>query len=257
MDLTTVTQALDELLEHRPHLPRPPGLERTVLAAWTNAPHLRPGAPDGPMAAVVAVTWPIGAEAGALRGHLVATTAIRDMVLHALTEPVPDPDGRWVIWAAAHAADNLPPAPNTAEVTGRANGRHQWVGAMEDLDVALALGLGNGWLAGHRDAAQRLVDQFADHVVALVGVERLTTTFLNVHTTGDDVVRAIETAAFHAAERDQDHPPPLPRQVPVPNRGPAGRAFTPLHQVNPATRNRRDTSPPPPPGPGHSPGPSR
>jgi hypothetical protein len=257
MDIATVTQALDELRRYRPHLPQPDDLARRVLAAWTGSAPTSSGSPNGPMAAVVAVTWPIGAQAGAARGHQVAAAALRDMLAHALSDLPADPDGRTVIWAAALAMDRLPAAPDTAEVTQRAHGRLQWVGDTDDLDVALALGLGNGWLAGHRDATQRLTERFADHVAELVGAQKLTTTFLNANLTGDDVVRAFETAAYHAAERDQDHPgsPPRPNAA---RSGPAvSRAFPQLRLVHPQDRNTPNTNRNPPSGPDRPAGPAR
>jgi hypothetical protein len=248
MDLRTVAAALDELLEHRPHLPRPVGLEQVVLTAWTSATPTSPDTPHGHTEAVIRATWPLGARAGADRGHRIAVAAIRDLVAHGLTDDGgPNPDGRWVLWACAQVADTLPARPDTTEVAGRVLGFHQWVGDADDLDVALALGLGNGWLAGHRDATDRLVEHFAAEVTGLVGAETLTTTFLNAYITGDDVVFAICTAAYLAAEHDQTAPPAAAR---TPNRAPVGaRAFTPLRHINPATRHRPNTAPPPPSGP--------
>ena len=250
MDLFTVAEALDELLHHRAHLPRPAGLEQMVLDAWTSAQPTSPDTPYGRTESVIRVTWPIGARAGARRGHQVAAAAIRDMVGHGLGTDVPNPEGVTMLCACAQVADTLPAQPDATEVAERMSGHLHWVSATDDLDVALALGLGNGWLAGHRDATDRLVEHFAAEVAGLVGARRLSTTFLNAHITGDDAVFAICAAACLAAERDQTAPPPTPR---TPNRTPAaGRAFTPLRRVNPTTRNRPNIGPPPPSGLGRA-----
>jgi hypothetical protein len=233
VDLLTVTTALNDLYARRPRLPRPPGLEHTVLAAWNSATALVPGAPDGPAAAVVRATWPLGAHAGVERGHGVASAAIRQMVGQWLNdEDEIDPDGRWVLWACARAADGLPARPDSGEVQGRLDDFHQWAGAVDNLDAALTLGLDNGWIAGHRDATDRLIAHFADQVAGIVGADALTTTFLTAQINGDDVVFAIAAAAYHASERDQQQAP-TPSAKTSPNRAPiAGRPFTPISQLN-------------------------
>jgi hypothetical protein len=232
VDLTTVTAALTDLYARRPRLPRPHGLEHTVLAAWNSGIGLVPGAPDGPAAAVVRATWPLGARAGANCGHEVAAAAIRQMVGQWLNdEDEIDPGGRWVLWACARAANGLPTTPDSGEVQGRLDDFHQWAGAVDNLDAALTLGLDNGWIAGHRDATDRLIAHFADQVASIVGPHALTTTFLTAHINGDDVVFAIAAAAYHASERDQQEAS-VPTQA-SPNRPPiAGRAFTPISQLN-------------------------
>ena len=247
MDLRTVTAALDRLHQQQPHLPGPDGLARAILTAWDTVTAQPSTSPNGRMLAVVTATWPVGARAGAQRGHRVAADAIRQMLAHALADPPGGADGRWIVWAAVKAADNLPPAPELGEVTTRADGHLPWIGPGENLDVALTLGLSCGWLAGHRDATTRLVEHFSDHITDLVGPDRLTTTFLNAHLTGDDVLRAIETFAYHTAERDQTNPPPDPTR---PDAGrAAARAFTPLRLVHtqPTTSPDPTATPPTPP----------
>lgn len=250
MDLAHVTDALNELYSRCRHLPRASGLAQVVLDAWVGAPTGPiPGLPDGPMGAVVRATWPIGAKAGAQRGHRVAGDAIRAIVADALRQPLDDPRAKWIIWSVADAVDNLPAEPDTREVLDRADGRYLWAVEADDLDIALAVGLDNGWRAGHRDATQRLVDQFAEHVTDLVGAQTLTATFLNAYITGDDVVAGIQIAAYHAAERDQENPP-----IPAGPGETVRRAFPPLSYLG---RHRAIGGTPPLPGPERGPTSSR
>src|SRR5262245_11695375 len=156
MDLPTVTRALRELYRRNPHLPRPDGLAQTVLTAWDGAAPTGLSTPFGRTEAVIRATWPIGATLGAQRGHQVTATAIRDMVGEGLAD-VPNPEGVALPWVCVRVADELPAGPDTTDVAARIRGLHQWVGTGEDLTAALAVGLGNGWLAGHRDATEALV----------------------------------------------------------------------------------------------------
>src|SRR3954470_6915659 len=109
MDLTTIEAALADLYAGAAHLPRPDGLAQTVLDAYndnTSGPN-RPGR----LAGIVAALWPIGAAAGAQRGHTVTVAASRQQVADALTDTSLDARGRFVVTGLVHAADNLPPHP--------------------------------------------------------------------------------------------------------------------------------------------------
>jgi hypothetical protein len=256
MDLTEIDQALDELYRQHPHLPRPEDLAAIVHDAWTGSPPTTPATPHGRTNAVIHATWPIGAALGAQRGHQVAATALRDMVGEGLAAgDVPNPEGVELLALCALVVDELPTQPDTSEVTDRIQGLWQWVGTGDDLQVALAVGFGNGWLAGHRDATDQLVECFETRVTNRVGADTLTTLFLNVELTGQDLVAGICAAAYLSCERDQTTPVPPDGRVLDRDR-PAGRPFIGLHQIHPTTRNRPKSEPPPPANPGR-PGPSR
>jgi hypothetical protein len=246
MDLNTIHEALVDLYRRNPHLPHPDGLAQHVLDAWMNATPTVPGQPYRSQA-VIEATWAIGARLGAQRGHQVAAAAIRDMVADGLTAgSVPNPEGAQLLAVCARMADELPAQPDTREVTGRVRGLFQWVGQREDLDVALRIGFGHGWLAGHRDAADRLVEHFADEVTAAFGEDKLATLFLTVELTGEDLIAAICSAAYLACEQDQTAAVPPEGRVLQRGRA-AGKAFAPIHQAA-----HTPPAPPPPTAPGRA-----
>src|ERR1700730_18766864 len=117
MDLAAARRALDDLYWQFPHLPRNPLLAETVLNAWNAARDSQPATARGPMKAVVKATWQIGSAAGAARGHDVVSGELRDAVGALLARPAPpDPDGRWVVYAAVRAAEHLPQHPDLTQV---------------------------------------------------------------------------------------------------------------------------------------------
>ena len=255
MDLATVTQALDALYQRAPHLPRRPDLAQTVLDAYPedlpeNAWHLT---------GVVAALWPIGAAAGAERGHALTVGAIRGELAQALADPSPDARGRWVVMGMAKAADDLPAAPDPSQRPGVAG---PLIGDPRRLDQALTIGLGNSWVAGHRAASDAAIGRFAADVDDLVGHERIATTFLTPSLTAEMLLDEIAYAAYRAAEADREHPAARqdrhqPTQPQARGARPtASRAFVALRRLDPHRRIGTGPTARPSTGPGR-PGPGR
>jgi hypothetical protein len=207
MDLTTIERALADLYAHAGHLPRPDDLAQTVLDAY-NDNTLGSNSPWR-LAGVVAALWPVGAAAGAARGHTVTVAALRDLVAQALDNPSLDARSHWVIMGMVRAADQLPAGPKP---TRAFNVAHAGVmaGDSATLVQALKIGLANSWVVGHRDASERAVVRFAVDVTDLVGQERLTTTFLTPMMPAYAALLEFELAATRVAERDREDPPPEP-----------------------------------------------
>jgi hypothetical protein len=255
MDLTTIERALADLYARAGHLPRPDGLAQTVLDAYNDSAL----GPDSPwrLAGVVAALWPLGAAAGAERGHTVTDAAFRNQVAEALTDSSLDARGRFVVMGLVQAADNLPPGPDP---TRRYNVADAGVagGDPRDLPMALRLGLANSWTAGHRDAADRVIVRFWADVVDLVGHERLTTTFFVAELPAYAALEEIEFAAYRCAELDREDPTPQPARSAEPptDRPNAARAFVAMSRVDPARRIPTKPHIRPSTGPGR-PGPGR
>jgi hypothetical protein len=256
MDLDSVSTALSDLYRRQPHLPRPPDLAPAILRAWRGVPASPPNGPNAAMTAVVALTWPYGATAGAARGHEFAAKAIRDLVAAVMTEPVAYPDGPQTMWALTRVADALPVTADATEVASRAK-RFTWAGAGSNVTGAVDLGLAGGWLAGHRDATDRLLDWFVVRVIDLLGVRALAQPLLADGVDLARVLGAIETSTYMLADLDQDLAIRGRLAAPGQAQGPAaGRAFAPLRAVQPSRLPEPIFRPAQPPGPGRR-GPSR
>ena len=253
MDLGTIEQALADLYTRERHLPRMDGLAQTVLDAYHD-PALVPNSPWR-LAGVVAALWPIGAAAGAARGHTVTIAALRDQVAQALDTPSLDTRSRWVIMGMVRAADNLPAQPTPTRAFNVAHAGDM-AGDSATLAQALKIGLANSWLVGHRDASERAVVRFAVDATDLVGQERLTTTFLTPRMPAYAAMLEFEVAATRVAERDREDPPPAPSHALPGGRPNASRAFVALRRVDPARRLPSTSVLRPSTGPGR-PGPGR
>jgi hypothetical protein len=259
MDLTTIEQALADLYTTAGHLPRPDGLAKTVLDAY-NDDTLGPNSPWR-RAGIVAALWPIGAAAGAQRGHTVTIAAFRDQVAGALTDTSLDARGRFVVTGLVQAADNLPSSPDPSRAYNAAQ-----AGVMDghprDLPMALRLGLTSSWMVGHRQATDRAIARFHTDVVDLIGPQRLSTTFLVAQLPAYAALEEIEFAAYRSAEADREDPSPHPVRTAEPPttlrtaRPHAARGFVPIGGVDPARRFSTKTHIRPSTGPGR-PGPGR
>jgi hypothetical protein len=258
LDLTAIEQALDALYAKAPHLPRPDGLAQVVLDAYND----RSDPPDSPCrwAGVVAALWPIGAAAGAERGHAVTVGAIRGAIALALADPSPDPRGRWVVMGMASAADDLPDRPNPVRRYGASN--FEILDQQQTLVQTLAVGLNNSWRAGHNHATERLLGRFVDAVVDLVGQERLVTTFLTPTLPAYALLEEIGFAAYRMAEADREHPATRTSQAQAAQmqtraiRPAVSRAFVTVRRTNPHRRAPFNYRPRPSTGPRHA-GPGR
>ncbi len=251
MDAATVTRALAELCRRAPHLPSGPDLARAAHQAWSSQHDPTMGVQRDAMAAVVAVTWPAGFSAGAVRGHGIAARWIRDADAEWGDGDAPlGTDGRWLLYAAQRAADRLTDRPDPAlrgaipAPTVMAGG--SWPDEGSQLAASLWLGLEHGWRAGHRAAVAAAVDAFLAEVVDLVGHDSVITTFLDAATPAYMWLEFVADTVMAVAARDEENPPAFPTQQRG-NTPPVARAFVPL-QVDPRARSNAGRRPPPGPG---------
>jgi hypothetical protein len=217
MDLQTVTAALNRLYTKAPHLPRPDDIATTIIDAYrrrsaaTDSPH--------PMGRVLWALWPIGAEAGARRGHAVTVGAIQAEVAQAIAARNLDARSQWLILGMVKAADALPslpqPRPNRLADNGLA------VSHPGTLDQALAVGLFSAWRAGHADGAERAFSLFLDAVIDLIGHERLSTTFLTAELPALALLDEIGYTSYRVAELDRENPAGGPAMADHPTPRPA------------------------------------
>jgi hypothetical protein len=253
MDRTAIVAALNELYDDFPYLPRRDDLAQIVFDAYHD-PCLPPDSPWR-LPAVVAALWPIGAAAGAQRGHTVMLAAIRGEVTQALEDPTLTTDARWVVMNFVRAAEDLPtgPDPTRDYSVAPAEGVLDY---QQRLAQAITVGLGNSWQSGHNRAAEEVLTAFADKVVELVGHDRLTAPLIPT-LTGDGLLDEIAFAAHEATVADLDGPSPrAARPTPPAKRTAAARAFAPLRSLDPAHRTQPIAGYKPQTGPGR-PGPGR
>jgi hypothetical protein len=255
VDLQTVSAALDRLYTKAPHLPRLDDMATTILDAYRR----RSAATDGPhpMGRVLYALWPIGAEAGARRGHAITVGAIQAEVAQAIADRNPDPRSRWLILGMAMAADALPSRPKPRRYGLADKGR--MVAYPATLDQALAVGLFSAWRAGHADGAERAFSLFLDAVVDLIGHERLSTTFLAADLPALALLDEIGYGSYRAAELDREHPtkrqPRADQPTPAPGRPAGSSSFRRLRGLDPDRRLPMHQPRRPGTGPGrHGPG---
>jgi hypothetical protein len=160
------------------------------------------------MGRVLCALWPIGAEAGARRGHAITVDAIHAQVTQAIAQRNPDARSQWLILGMVEAADALPSRPQPRPYGLVDNGRV--VAHPATLDQALAVGLFCAWRAGHADGAERAYSLFLDAVVDLIGHERLSTTFLTADLPALALLDDIGYGSYRAAELDRENPADRP-----------------------------------------------
>jgi hypothetical protein len=236
-DHVTVKRILDALYARAGHLPRSRDLVQVVADALASG-------LDG----VVPALWPIGAKAGAERGHAVAAAGLRDEAAAALRDPSLDGRGHWVVAGMLQAACELPPNPDPGP-SYTAGDAHGVVGHQNTLTQAVTVGLVNSWRAGHFDAAERAVGRFMHAVVDLIGAERLATTFLAPALPAYALMEELGYRAYRRAQADRENPSPLngrgdhakPRaRAPSPGRG---RGFAVLRRIDPLAVGDREPPP--------------
>jgi hypothetical protein len=236
-DWVRIIRILDGLYARAGHLPRSHDLAPAVAEALASG-----------LDRVLAALWPIGAKAGAERGHAVAAAALRDEAAAALSDPSLDGRGRWVVAGMVQAAYELPLGPDPVR-TYAVDDAHGVVGHQNTLTQAVTVGLANSWRAGHFDAAEQAVGRFIRTVVDLIGPERLATTFLAPALPAYALMEELGYRAYRRAEADRDNPSPLndradhakPRaRSPSPGRA---RGFGVLRRIDPLAVGDREPPP--------------
>jgi hypothetical protein len=198
---STVGAVLDELFQAMGHLPRPHGLVQLIVDAHNRPTDGQPAA----LAGVIAALWPIGATAGAQRGHTVTLAGLLDALARIDISALPDARSRWIVRGFRHAAYDMPAAADPHRTYQAPLGDDLTV-VVSAVKPAVEFGLANSWRAGHFKATTALLEAYGDAVDDLIGQDRLTTTFLTAQLTAHALLHEVDLLAYRFADCDREDP---------------------------------------------------